>query len=400
MAVYAVEASFLLSVYVRCLYSPNSLTSPRPPFAPPMQSYSPRVRSPLCSIDTNAPAADEVVFKKPTAPAPRLARPDSGRERSGSSAGICTLPSRLTRSASSIEQAVQSSETRRARNALQMASNAVPLPAFAPGAGYPASPSITPAVTAVAPFSLPCSTFNMTALDENLPRATGVQKTAAPAAALTTPAPESPPEHSAMDFEKIPVFPTVTNSEVPDFPCLSPDTVRSTCSTGFAHVGSKLADLIRGKIATHITRVVLVDCRFEYEYKGGHIQSAVNLHTEELVDRTFCRSVPQGAENLAIIFYCEFSSYRGPRLCRFLRAWDRKMNLERYPRLHYENLFVLKGGYKGFWSAHPDLCDPQGSYLPMSDPRFAEQCSAGLASCKKQRPTRSYSWSGLSQPMF
>lgn len=161
----------------------------------------------------------------------------------------------------------------------------------------------------------------------------------------------------------------------------------------------QLADLLCGKLVSPITRVILIDCRFEYEYAGGHVKTAINLHTEELVERTFTRAILPDAATTAIIFYCEFSSYRGPRLCRFLRAWDRKMNLDRYPRLHYENVFVLKGGYKNFYSTHPQLCDPM-SYLPMSDPRYAEQCSVGLASCKKARPTRSYSWSGLSQPMF
>lgn len=235
----------------------------------------------------------------------------------------------------------------------------------------------------------------MASLNANLPF-TSNAKTA------SLPAPDSPDQ--SMDFDKIPVFPTVANSEVPDFPCLSPDTVRAIAYAinpmRFLTVApQQLADLINGKIATHITRVILIDCRFEYEYKGGHIKSAINMHTEELVERALTHALLPGAENVAIIFYCEFSSYRGPRLCRFLRSWDRKMNLDRYPKLHYENLFVLKGGYKNFFAHHPELCDPV-NYLPMSDPRYSEQCSAGLASCKKQRPTRSYSWSGISQPMF
>ena len=185
--------------------------------------YSPRVRSPLSTIDTNVaastPSNNDFVFKKPTAPPSRLARPDvATRERSGSSAGICTTPSRLTRSTSSIEQLVQTSETRRARNALQTASNAVPIPE---STLMPTPAPATPVVT-VAPFSPPSSSFNMTALDQNLPMTSG-NKSQAPSS------PDSPDQ--SMDFEKIPVFPVVSNSDVPDFPCISADTVRTARSS-------------------------------------------------------------------------------------------------------------------------------------------------------------------------
>lgn len=52
-------------------------------------------------------------------------------------------------------------------------------------------------------------------------------------------------------------------------------------------------------------------------------------------------------KRVVIIFHCEFSSERGPRMCRFVRERDRAMN--EYPSLHYPELYILKGGYKEFF---------------------------------------------------
>lgn len=52
-------------------------------------------------------------------------------------------------------------------------------------------------------------------------------------------------------------------------------------------------------------------------------------------------------KRVVIIFHCEFSSERGPRMCVFVRKRDRALN--DYPRLHYPELYVLKGGYKEFF---------------------------------------------------
>ncbi|KAM6985010.1 M-phase inducer phosphatase 3-like, partial [Aplochiton taeniatus] len=56
------------------------------------------------------------------------------------------------------------------------------------------------------------------------------------------------------------------------------------------------------------------------------------------------------------------SSERAPRTCRLLRSEDRSVN--EYPALHYPELYILKGGYRDFFQAHPEYCEPQ-SYCPM-----------------------------------
>ncbi len=54
-----------------------------------------------------------------------------------------------------------------------------------------------------------------------------------------------------------------------------------------------------------------------------------------------------------IIFHCEFSQKRGPRALRALRDMDRKFNAHRWPNLFYNEIYVLEGGYKNFYSHFP-----------------------------------------------
>lgn len=49
-----------------------------------------------------------------------------------------------------------------------------------------------------------------------------------------------------------------------------------------------------------------------------------------------------------IVFYCEFSSERGPRMFRHIRNLDRHMHLAAYPALAVPHMYVLAGGYKAF----------------------------------------------------
>lgn len=59
-------------------------------------------------------------------------------------------------------------------------------------------------------------------------------------------------------------------------------------------------------------------------------------------------------KRVLLVFHCEFSSERGPRMCRFVRERDRDLN--EYPNLHYPELYILKGGYKDFFPLHK-VCD-------------------------------------------
>ncbi|XP_047629211.1 M-phase inducer phosphatase 1 isoform X3 [Phacochoerus africanus] len=146
-----------------------------------------------------------------------------------------------------------------------------------------------------------------------------------------------------------------------------------------------IASVLNGKFANLIKEFVIIDCRYPYEYEGGHIKGAVNLHMEEEVEDFLLKKpiVPTDGKRVIVVFHCEFSSERGPRMCRYVRERDRLGN--EYPRLHYPELYVLKGGYKEFFLKCQSHCEPP-SYRPMHHEDFKEDL-------KKFR-TKSRTWAG------
>uniref|UniRef100_A0A8C6QQK0 M-phase inducer phosphatase n=2 Tax=Nannospalax galili TaxID=1026970 RepID=A0A8C6QQK0_NANGA len=131
--------------------------------------------------------------------------------------------------------------------------------------------------------------------------------------------------------------------------------------------------LLTGKFNNIVEKFILVDCRYPYEYEGGHIKTAVNLPLERDAE-TFLLQSPIMPCNLdkriILIFHCEFSSERGPRMCRFIRERDRAAN--DYPSLYYPEMYILKGGYKEFFPQYPNFCEPQ-DYRPMNHEAFRDE---------------------------
>ncbi|NXW77103.1 MPIP1 phosphatase, partial [Hirundo rustica] len=146
-----------------------------------------------------------------------------------------------------------------------------------------------------------------------------------------------------------------------------------------------IVSVLTGKFESFIKQCVIIDCRYPYEYEGGHIKGAINLHMEEEVENFLLKKPIQPSENkrIIVVFHCEFSSERGPRMCRFVREQDRLSN--EYPNLHYPELYVLKGGYKDFFSRCQSFCEPQ-SYRPMHHKDFKEDL--------KRFRTKSRTWAG------
>ncbi|KAM5245789.1 M-phase inducer phosphatase 2 isoform 3-T3 [Ctenodactylus gundi] len=131
--------------------------------------------------------------------------------------------------------------------------------------------------------------------------------------------------------------------------------------------------LLTGKFSNIVEKFVIVDCRYPYEYEGGHIKTAVNLPLERDAENFLLQSpiVPCHLDKrIILIFHCEFSSERGPRMCRFIRERDRAAN--DYPRLYYPEMYILKGGYKEFFPQHPNFCEPQ-DYRPMNHEAFRDE---------------------------
>ncbi|MGH0169721.1 UNVERIFIED_CONTAM: hypothetical protein FKN15_057441 [Acipenser sinensis] len=120
--------------------------------------------------------------------------------------------------------------------------------------------------------------------------------------------------------------------------------------------GETMAAVLCGEFNSLIEKYFILDCRYPYEYKGGHIKGALNLHKQEDISNFFLTKIitPTSEDKrVAVIFHCEFSSERGPKMCRFLRKEDRSMN--EYPVLHYPELYILKGGYKDFFPEFKDF---------------------------------------------
>ena len=152
------------------------------------------------------------------------------------------------------------------------------------------------------------------------------------------------------DYSRSHRLPTV-NGQQPDLHYVTPTTV---------------LDLIIGKISLGTNAdYIIIDCRYPYEYDGGHIPGAVNLHTSEMLTKfTQEHHKLSAKKDIVLIFHCEFSSERGPKRLRFLRNLDRQINAENYPKLNFPEIYIMKGGYCDFYEQYREVCVPR-SYIPM-----------------------------------
>ncbi|KAM4752663.1 M-phase inducer phosphatase 2-like [Cyanocitta cristata] len=203
------------------------------------------------------------------------------------------------------------------------------------------------------------------------------------------------------DFSKPHLLPTVEGKD-PGLKYISPET---------------LAAVLTGHFSSSIESSIVADCRYPYEYEGGHVkvrspswpwgreegrgpkhprsvleslhkmqwdtegekapslprQGAVNLPLQRDVEELLLEQpiVPlDSSKRVIVIFHCEFSVERGPKMCKFLRERDRRCH--EYPQLHYPELYVLKGGYREFFFQFPSHCEPR-DYRPMLHSAFKEE---------------------------
>ncbi|CCF55669.1 hypothetical protein KAFR_0A02310 [Kazachstania africana CBS 2517] len=113
----------------------------------------------------------------------------------------------------------------------------------------------------------------------------------------------------------------------------------------------------------HFKSYKIIDCRFEYEFKGGHIKNAINLSTQKDIEKNLLEL--ERKSNTLLIFHCEFSSHRGPILASHLRNCDRMLHYDNYPNLFYPDIVIVNGGYKDFYARFPELCYPN-NYVEMN----------------------------------
>ncbi|KAL7729374.1 hypothetical protein ACLKA6_008940 [Drosophila palustris] len=142
-----------------------------------------------------------------------------------------------------------------------------------------------------------------------------------------------------------------------------------------------VARLLRGEFDQQVASYRIIDCRYPYEFEGGHIKGAKNLYTHEQILEEFLsaqqtelqqqQNADAGNKRNIIIFHCEFSSERGPKMSRFLRNLDRERNTNAYPALHYPEIYLLHNGYKEFYETQAEMCLPS-AYRPMLEPAYNE----------------------------
>ncbi|KAK7424948.1 m-phase inducer phosphatase [Neonectria punicea] len=142
-----------------------------------------------------------------------------------------------------------------------------------------------------------------------------------------------------------------------------------------------LVDVLDGKYYEHFDQKMVIDCRFEYEYDGGHIDGAVNYNDKELLTSQLFKT-PMSGRTL-LIFHCEYSAHRAPLMARHVRSEDRTVNAEYYPKLTYPEVYILDGGYSGFFVDHRCRCYPQ-EYVEMSDEKHQRTCEREMGRLKSQ----------------
>ena len=150
-----------------------------------------------------------------------------------------------------------------------------------------------------------------------------------------------------------------------------------------------LCEILDGQHKELYDRHVVIDCRFEYEYEGGHIDGAININSKETLEKVLI-SPASSTERTLLVFHCEYSAHRGPRMAMHLRSIDRQVNMNRYPMLHYPDIVILAGGYSHFFAEHDSRCFPQ-HYVGMND--NADACEREMDKFRRtMKTTRTQSY--------
>jgi M-phase inducer tyrosine phosphatase len=77
-----------------------------------------------------------------------------------------------------------------------------------------------------------------------------------------------------------------------------------------------LASLMSSEDQASKPAYLVIDCRFDYEYQGGHINNAINITDPEVMKDFFLkdRATIERLMQTVVIFHCEFSQKRGPTM--------------------------------------------------------------------------------------
>lgn len=168
-------------------------------------------------------------------------------------------------------------------------------------------------------------------------------------------------------------------------PCSSTDPFKTITSY-------QLETFLTDPSSHHFEQIIILDARFEYEFRGGRIQGAKNITSQAAMIGVYERYLNQ---NVCIVFHCEFSQNRGPTLMRMFREHDRTRNFKNYPHLDYPDIYLLQGGYRKFYNDFPELC--VGGYVQMRDTKFID--NGQLKRCHSEYSKHMLGRKRFSQPI-
>lgn len=142
-----------------------------------------------------------------------------------------------------------------------------------------------------------------------------------------------------------------------------------------------MIEVLDGKYNNLYEKLLVIDCRFEYEFNGGHIDGAVNFNDKEKLAAQLFDIEP--TSRALLVFHCEYSAHRAPLMAKFIRNKDRMVNADRYPNLTYPEAYILDGGYSSFFKDHSARCFPQ-NYVEMDAQEHIHACERGLGKVKQR----------------
>lgn len=72
--------------------------------------------------------------------------------------------------------------------------------------------------------------------------------------------------------------------------------------------------VLQGHFNSQIDEFHLIDCRYPFEYQGGHIRSAININTIAEIQTKFFTVPPPQGKRIVVVFHCEYSVQRAPQM--------------------------------------------------------------------------------------
>ena len=81
--------------------------------------------------------------------------------------------------------------------------------------------------------------------------------------------------------------------------------------------GDTLVSIIMGKYSSHFTNYFIIDCRFSYEYEGGHIKNAINCNDPRILSSSILRKFAMKNNYFSLRIFAKSRPSDGSNISRF-----------------------------------------------------------------------------------